>query len=65
MVYCALGQEIFLRPSSTKAIEFEMKNKCESCGRSKSRTFTVTVVILFFESNKMHLALEMNSTNLQ
>jgi len=36
---CALGQEIFLHPSSTKTTEFEMKNKCESCGRSKIGTF--------------------------
>jgi len=41
-----------------------MKNKCESCGRSKSRTFTV-VILFFFEGNKTHLALEMNLTNLQ
>jgi len=36
--------EIFLRSPSTKTTEFEMKNKCESCERSK----TFTVVILFF-----------------
>jgi len=28
-----------------------MKNKCESCGRSKSRIFTA-VILLFFEGNK-------------
>jgi len=39
-----------------------MKNKCESW-RGKSKTFTV--VIFFFEGNKTHLALEMNSINLQ
>jgi len=40
-----------------------MKNKCESCGRSKSRTFTAVTLLSVFESNKTHLALEMNSTN--
>jgi len=49
-------QEIFLRPPSTKTSEFEMNNKCESCGRSKSRTFTA-VILFFFEGNKTHLAL--------
>jgi len=47
-----------------KTTEFKMKNKCESCRRSKSRTFTV-VILFFFEGNKMHLALEINSTDLQ
>jgi len=42
-VNCAQGQEIFLHPPSIKAIEFEMKNECESCGRSKSITFTVAI----------------------
>jgi len=27
-----------------------MKNKCESCGRSKSRTFT-DVILFYFEDN--------------
>jgi len=34
-----------------------MKNKCESCGRSKSRTFTV-VILLFFEGNKTHFSVK-------
>jgi len=42
-VYCALKQEISLRPPSTKTIKFETKNKCESCGRSKSRAFTAVI----------------------
>jgi len=29
-VPCALGQEMFLRPLSTKTIEFEVKNRCKS-----------------------------------
>jgi len=37
-VSCTLGQETFLRPPSTKAIEFEVKNRCKKYGRSKSRT---------------------------
>jgi len=41
-----------------------MKNKCESCRKSKSRTFNV-VFLFIFEDNKAHLALEMNLTNLQ
>jgi len=28
-VPCALGQEIFLRPLSTKTTEFEVKNRCK------------------------------------
>jgi len=27
---CALAQEIFLRPLSTKITEFEVKNRCKS-----------------------------------
>jgi len=35
-VPCALGQEIFLRPPSTKIIEFELKNRCESAEEAKA-----------------------------
>jgi len=35
-VPCALGQEIFLRPPSTKLTEFELKNKCKSAKEAKA-----------------------------
>jgi len=57
---CPGARNIVASPS-TKTTEFEMKNKCE---RSKSRTFA-TVILFLFEGNKMHLALEINSTDLQ
>jgi len=40
----ALGQGIILRPLSTKTTEFEVKNRCKSCGRSKNSTFTVVIL---------------------
>jgi len=33
---CALGQEIFLRPLSTKTTEFEVKNRCKSVEEAKT-----------------------------
>jgi len=33
---CALGQEIFLRPPSTKLTEFEVKNMCKSAEEAKT-----------------------------
>jgi len=45
-VLCGLGQEVFLRSSSTKSTEFEVK--IYRCGISKSRTFSV-VVLFFFD----------------
>jgi len=38
-VLCALGQEIFLRPSSTKLTEFELKNRCKSAEEAKAEHF--------------------------
>jgi len=35
-VPCALGQEIFLHPLSTKTTEFEVKNKCKSAEKAKT-----------------------------
>jgi len=35
-VPCALGQEIFLRPPSTKVTEFELKNRCKSAEEAKA-----------------------------
>jgi len=35
-VSCALGQEIFLRPPSTKLTEFEFKNGCKSTEEAKA-----------------------------
>jgi len=35
-VLCALGQEIFLRPLSTKTTEFEMKNRCKNAEEAKT-----------------------------
>jgi len=34
-VPCALGQEIFLRPPSTKTTKFEVKNSCKSAEEAK------------------------------
>jgi len=61
-VPCALGQEIFLLPPSTKTTEFELKIGAE-VQRSKSRTSTVAN-LSFFKGNKTLLALETNSTKL-
>jgi len=33
---CALGQEIFLRPPSTKLTEFKLKNWCKSTEEAKA-----------------------------
>jgi len=35
-VLCALGQEILLRPLSTKASEFKVKIRCKSAEESKT-----------------------------
>jgi len=35
-VPCALGQEIFLHPPSTKLTEFELKNWCKSAKKAKA-----------------------------
>jgi len=35
-VPCALEQEIFLRPSSTKLTEFELKDRCKSAEEVKA-----------------------------
>jgi len=35
-VSCALGQEIFLHPSSTKTTEFEVKNRCKCAEEAKA-----------------------------
>jgi len=35
-VPCALGQEIFLRPQSTKTTEFEVKHRRKSAKEAKS-----------------------------
>jgi len=35
-VPCALGQEIFLRPLSTKTTEFEVKNRCKVVNEAKA-----------------------------
>jgi len=35
-VPCALGQEIFLRPPSTKLTEFELKSRCKSAEEAKA-----------------------------
>jgi len=35
-VHRALGQEIFLRPPSTKLTEFELKNRCKSVEEAKA-----------------------------
>jgi len=42
-ITCALGQEIFLCPLSTKTTEFEVKNRSKSAGRIKNRTFTAVI----------------------
>jgi len=36
-VPCALGQEIFLRPPSTKPAEFEVKNRYKCMEKAKHR----------------------------
>jgi len=36
MVPCALGQEIFLRPISTKTTEFKVKNRCKVAEEAKT-----------------------------
>jgi len=35
-VLCALGQEIFLRPTSTELAKFELKNRCKSAEEAKA-----------------------------
>jgi len=35
-VHCALRQEIFLRPSSTKLTEFELKYSCKSAEEART-----------------------------
>jgi len=41
-VLCALEQEIFLRPPSTKLTEFELKNWCKSAEEAKAEYLLVT-----------------------
>jgi len=36
-VPCALRQEIFLRPLTTKTAEFEVKNSCKSAEEAKTK----------------------------
>jgi len=62
-VPCALGQEIFLRPPSTKPAEFEVKIKYKSAEEAKAKHL-LGVILLFFEGNETHLMLETNSTKL-
>jgi len=47
----------------TKTTYFEVKNRCKSEEEANTETFTA-VILFFFDSNKRHLALEMNSTKL-
>jgi len=59
-VPCALEQKIFLRPPSTKLTEFEFKK----IGAKVRKKHFLVATSFFFERNKMHLALETNSTKL-
>jgi len=61
-VPCALGQEIFLRPLLTKLTKFELKNRYKSAEEGKAEICSSYLVL--FPRNKMHLALETNSTKL-
>jgi len=34
-ISCAMGREVFLRPSLTKSTEFEVKNRCKRAEEAK------------------------------
>jgi len=57
-VSCALGQEIFLHPPSTKTTEFEVKNRCKKAEKQKQNIYSSYFVRP--EGSKTHLVLETN-----
>jgi len=55
-VPCALGQEIFLRSSSTKTAKFEVKNKCKSAEEAEH----LLQLVCSIGGDKTHSMLEKN-----
>jgi len=46
-VPCAQGQELFLRPPSTKLTEFELKNRCKNAEEAKAKQMLYRYLFLF------------------
>jgi len=59
-----MRQETFLLPFSTKLTEFEFKKIVAKVQKKQRKNIFCSLVVtwFFFKQNKMHLALEMNST---
>jgi len=63
-VPCALEQERFFPPLSTKTTKFIVKNRCKSVEEARAKYLLQLLCSLLFQGNKTHLALKTTYTEL-